>query len=195
MKTKLSAILIVLFAQSAFGNGSVVGNGAGLSENNFQYAYSIIPTLLNSCVRSNLCELTPKEQEIARKIVHIVRGNETNKNRILFRPNRTTVPWIGNRNKGTTFFETSPNEQHRIAKTGLSPRVPIYVNLDMLYNEHGMPRLDIAHIISILVHELSLRGETVRNPIWLAFIRRQPNYIADPRATVVFEPECINNRV
>ena len=51
MKMLTAFFLYLLFSQMAFaGGGVVVGNGAGIAENNFQYAYQSLDTILIVCI-------------------------------------------------------------------------------------------------------------------------------------------------
>ncbi len=124
--------------------GSVVGNGAGVVENNFQYAYSMLPSLISTCIVNTSCVLTSSERVLLEKIRVVTETNSSNAERLVFRDEGIDG----------TFFDTGLSEKHRIAKTGLTPEDPIYVNTEMLYDSDGKARLDYPLIISILVHEV-----------------------------------------
>ena len=124
--------------------GSVVGNGAGVVENNFQYAYSMLPSLISTCAVNSVCALTNSEKILLEKIRIIAEANASNADRLIFQ----------DEGEDRTFFETGLSEKHRIAKTGLTAKDPIYVNTEMLYDGDGKTRLDYPLIISILVHEI-----------------------------------------
>ncbi|CAN5590549.1 hypothetical protein BH10BDE1_BH10BDE1_34820 [soil metagenome] len=128
----------------ALAGGSVVGNGAGLVENNFQYSYSMIPALISACFASTQCPLTESEKTLLSSIREIAVDNASNPDRLSF--------MTGGDQRG--FFDTGISEKHRIAKTGLNRDEVIFVNSDLLYDEAGKPRLDYPSIISILVHEI-----------------------------------------
>lgn len=129
---------------SSAGGASVIGNGAGIVENNIQYAYSSLPDLVSECLRTNRCEISPTEAKTFSRILTVLSANASNAERILFVSEKE--------NPG--FFDTGVNEKHRIAKTGLTPNDPIYINSDLLYNEKGQPNLDLPTIASILLHEV-----------------------------------------
>lgn len=154
MKTnKLTKIffLIFLFQGIAFAGGSVIGNGAGIVENSFQFAYQNLHATFSECITQAKCELTEAETELVRKMRKVIDINRSNENRILFVTEKD-LPG---------FFNTGDNESHRIAKTGLDATSPIYVNLDLVYSPGGTPAFDYATITSILVHELGHQtGET-----------------------------------
>ncbi len=128
----------------ALASGNIIGNGAGLVENQFQFAYSTLNSVATQCSESHRCELTSDETKILQKIHAITIKNHSNPERLLFLSE--------NRNPG--FFQTGDNENHRIAKTTLDPHSAIYVNLDLIYSSDGKPVLDYPTIVSILTHEV-----------------------------------------
>lgn len=126
------------------GDGVIVGNGAGFVEQNFQYAYSSLDRAIQQCLHNpRLCRLDGEDAPLLENILEIARQNASNPERLLFVSERDHP----------NFFATGPNESHRIAKTGLTPSAPIYVNTDSLY-ENGKPALNLAAIMAILVHEI-----------------------------------------
>jgi hypothetical protein len=135
---------ILVSSHLAFAGGSVVGNGAGLVENNFQYSYSMIPALITACLASAQCPLTTAEQSLLKSIREIATENASNRDRLIFVSDADEQG----------FFDTGVSEKHRIAKTGLTRSDVIYVNTDLLYDGKGKPRLDYPSIISILIHEI-----------------------------------------
>lgn len=144
MRKTLILISSFVSAIAIAGGGSVVGNGAGLVENNFQYAYSTLSSMINNCFALENCSLTPSEEAMLIKIQNVIYYNSANADRLKFVSEKDQPG----------FFTTGPNEEHRIAKTGLTPDSPIYVNVDLLYDENGKPTLEYPRIISILTHEL-----------------------------------------
>ncbi len=124
--------------------GSVVGNGAGVVENNFQYAYSMLPSLISTCLANAACSVTNPERILLEKIRVVAELNASNAERLVFT----------DEGENRDFFETGLSEKHRIAKTGLTPQDPIFVNTEMLYDDEGKTRLDYPLIISILIHEI-----------------------------------------
>ncbi len=126
------------------GGASVIGNGAGIVENNIQFGYSSLPDLVSECLRTSRCEISPSEAKSLSKMLTVLSINASNAERIVYVSEKE--------NPG--FFDTGVNEKHRIAKTGLTPSDPIYINTDLLYNEKGQPNLDLPTIVSILLHEV-----------------------------------------
>ncbi len=128
----------------ARGGGSVVGNGAGLVENNFQYAYSTLGTLVRNCLQAQDCGMTEKESRILQSMQMVLSVNSSRSDRLVFVSEKE--------NPG--FFETGPGQRHRVAKTGLTAQTQIFINVDALYADNGKPLLDLPTIISILAHEV-----------------------------------------
>ena len=125
--------------------GGIVGNGAGLAEQNVQFAYLSLAKIITNCkMTSKLCALTDEELHILFKIERVINKNSSNPNRIIFSSERLHPG----------FFTTSSLENNRIAKTGLSPEYPIYFNVDELYNLNGSLTLDFSGISAILIHEI-----------------------------------------
>jgi len=145
MTPKISFLFVTLFSITGLcEGGSVVGNGAGLVEHNFQYAYTTLASTVRSCYENKDCGMSDTENIILKNILSVVSVNASKTDRILF---------VSEKEK-PGFFETGPNERHRIAKTGNSAETPIYVNVDALYDQSGKPLLDYPTIVSILAHEL-----------------------------------------
>lgn len=141
--------LIFMIQSIVLAGGSVIGNGAGIVENNFQFAYQNLHSTFSECITKATCELTEAETTIVRNMRKVIEINRSNENRFVF--------ISGN----PDFFKTGEGENHRVAKTGLEPETPIYVNLDLLYTIDGKPAFDLLAITSILVHELGHQtGET-----------------------------------
>lgn len=143
--------LIFLTQTAVLAGGSVIGNGAGLVENTFQFAYQNLHGIFSECITQAKCELTEAETLLVKNMRKVIEINRSNENRILFVSEKDQPG----------FFKTADNEVHRIAKTGLDAAIPIYVNLDLLYLPDGKPAFDYVTIASILVHELGHQtGET-----------------------------------
>jgi hypothetical protein len=143
-------ISCINLAQARSG-GSVVGNGAGIAEQNFEYAYLSIEKLSEECMQNNACDLSEKEKILLQKISKITEKNNLKPNTILF----------VSESKHPDFFTTGPAEKNRIAKTMLDASSPIYVNRELLYDTDGSPTLNFPAIVAIVTHELGHQtGET-----------------------------------
>lgn len=149
--TKILLLIITTFITQSYayewrasGGGTVVGNGAGLVESNFQFAYLSLKKILPHCYQKNTCDLVQEEKEIIIKMNEIVVENANKKDRLVFLSEKA--------NPG--FFTTGVDEKYRIAKTFLNSQAPIYINTDLLYKDNGTPALSFQDILRILIHEL-----------------------------------------
>lgn len=138
-----------LFASNS--GGTVVGNGAGIVESNFQLAYTALSNLISLCIENPYCGINSDDNAIFRKIQVIAIENQKKADRLIFLSER----------EHPGFFNTGSSEHHRIAKTSLESPGPIYINTDMLYDSFGRAVLDFRGAIRILVHEL---GHQAGNP-------------------------------
>lgn len=125
--------------------GIIVGNGAGLVEQNIQFVYMSLPKIISGCFDSpNQCSLSSDENSQLLQIEAVIHQNLSLYDRIQFVSEK--------QNPG--FFTTSSTENNRIAKTGLTPQDPIYFNVDELYDFEGKPAIDFAGLAAILIHEI-----------------------------------------
>lgn len=148
MKKKICLILLMLFSALELkandkSGGVVVGNGAGIVENNFQMVYLSLESILDNCLNMKNCPIQDDEKLNLIKIKIITKKNTEMNNRLVFVSEKS--------NPG--FFTTGEAEINRIAKTALTPDSPIYINSDLLY-EAGKPVLTVKSITALLVHEL-----------------------------------------
>lgn len=128
----------------AGGGGGLVGNGAGFVEFQFHQANHVIDRVLRSCFPGNPCQLDQDLLVIAERILGLLRSSDADKIRVLF--------LSGHQAPG--FFNTGPNEPHRIARTALEAGSPIFVNLDHLYTSEGLAKLTFAQVAGLVTHEL-----------------------------------------
>lgn len=144
MKTliKILCLLSLSFISIA---GDGVGNGGGISENNFIFAYNTIGEYIEHSLKMNVSAFSKKEETILRKIHNALPEQYQLKKPIVFMSG-TKYPHI--------FIY--PFGEVRIAVTGSKVPSPIYINTDLLYqNINGeIKYISISQAISILVHEL-----------------------------------------
>lgn len=147
---EITAVLTIFCTRALA--GGVVGNGAGLVEQNIQFVYLSLPKIISNCVaESNRCPLTSDEVSLVLKVKDVIRQNSMVVGRIQFASEKQTPG----------FFTTSSTENNRIAKTGLDSSAPIFINVDELYNSNEKPAIDFSGIAAILVHEIGHQtGET-----------------------------------
>ena len=123
---------------------SLVGNGAGIIENSFTYYYSQLKSLIQDFLDQHNHPTNSLNTDLLVKIQNVLEKN--------FDPSLNLVFISGKLNAG--FFQTAGNEPHRIAKTFLDVKSPIFVNTDLLYKINGETAIDDGAIVSILIHEL-----------------------------------------
>ncbi len=148
-------VLILIAVSALYPNpcqaGGYAGNGGGLVEQNFNFAYSSLPRLVESSLVTIPMQFSNDEKITLRQIALIASQNVSNAKRMVFLSGQ----------KHPDIFNTSPDELHRLAVTTLIPGDIIYVNGDLLYSEQGQPTLSLGEIISILTHEVGHQtGET-----------------------------------
>ena len=138
----LSAVLCI--SCTSWAGGSVIGNGAGIVENNFQFAYLSLTTTVAECLQQQKCEMSPAELKALTSMKEVLDLNRSNEKRLQFVSEKDHPD----------FFNTGEGQVHRIAKTGLTPVDPIFINLDLLYSAEGRPAFDLSTAVSILAHEV-----------------------------------------
>lgn len=148
MSIKILMILIASLAhagEKTGSGGSLVGNGAGLVEQNVFFAYQSLGKAVEDCLfLEALCGPDAAEKRMLRLVQKLQGAYPASAERIQF--------LSGAAHPG--FFDTAPGESHRVARTELTPGATIYFNTDILYAPNGQPALDLAAIYAILVHEL-----------------------------------------
>ncbi len=123
--------------------GDIIGNGGGLVEQEFRYAYRRLSKIISSCSASALCPFAGRELEVLKKIGVVSHKYIAKKDRLIF---LSSVDYPG-------FFEDTEDAQVRVAKTAFIEGAPIFINLDMIYAGNGAA-FDFPTMISILVHEI-----------------------------------------
>ncbi|MFT6070025.1 MAG: hypothetical protein ACJAT2_002462 [Bacteriovoracaceae bacterium] len=129
--------------QRRLSGGDIIGNGGGIAEQDFRFAYRKIPSIVDSCLESPFCPIPNKEIELLKNIKKIAVSSAPNKDRLIF---LSESDYPG-------FFKDSNDSKIRIAKTANIKGAPVFVNLDMLYGGKNA-LLDFPAIVSVLVHEI-----------------------------------------
>ena len=137
-------LVCVLFFSISTLAGGYVGNGGGLAEQNFNYAYTAIPRSIDGVLFTRPDSFNSLETELLLAIKDIVLKNSSRADRLVFISGKDYP----------AFFKTGPTEHHRIAVTGDSPEASIYVNTDLLYDFDGQQTTDLGTKFAILIHEL-----------------------------------------
>lgn len=120
----------------------IVGNGTGIVEQNFKYAYRNLDRTISQCLSTPACTSDQAERELLIRMRQIVLDHRSDSNRLIFLKNSDFE----------NFFHTELDPSERIAKTGFSSSLPIFINLS-LAESLGMAN-DLSLIIGILAHEL-----------------------------------------
>ncbi len=142
--SSLVSLLVLLLSFATFAGGGYVGNGGGLVEQNFNYAYTALPKLIDTTLTHKRETLDSAAIGLLNRIKSVARQNSSRPDRLVFLSEKE-FPGL---------FKTGENEHHRLAVTGNSTTDSIYINLDLLYTQDGQPAVDLGLSIAILVHEI-----------------------------------------
>lgn len=123
--------------------GDIIGNGGGLVEQEFRFAYRRLPRVIRSCVDSFTCPFAGDELNTLMKIGEIASKYIDKKDRLIF---LAESDYPG-------FFRDSEDSQIRIAKSAFIEGAPIFINLDLVYQKERVA-IEYSSMMSILVHEL-----------------------------------------
>ena len=134
-------------AQSGVGAwGSLIGNGAGIAEQNVLYSYMSLPEALHGCLQlPQTCGLENSDVRFLRRIESIATAHPITA--------RDRVQFVSEKNR-PGFFETGLGQAHRLAKTFSYPGAMTYWNVDQIYDSDGRAALDLPTITAIWIHEL-----------------------------------------
>jgi hypothetical protein len=185
------------FISGVVSAGVLVGNGAGLVEQNAIYAYHQVHPALQTCLDlPSICELDEEQRELVTRIQGVVHR---------FPASASLLQFVSESER-PGFFSTGPKEHHRVAKTGNTPGDVIYFNLDMLYRADGEPALDLPGLIGLLVHELGhqagesdhqkldLVGSRVRRTLSMDMLRLDYRVFGQPMQITVLNHSSLFSR-
>jgi hypothetical protein len=123
----------------------IIGNGAGLAEQNITYLFRHLDRYL--ILGLNQGEfLDSQQKEIVRKMLKLVLKNRFNDKALIFL----------NSNIFEDFFHDVLDPEERIAKTGFSSEFPIFFNINQVYRT-GLAN-EVSSLLGILIHELGHQG-------------------------------------
>ena len=139
-------LLFMIFGQYTYAGSDMIGNGGGLAESNFIYAYNKLPSIIKDCLNSSLCSANQgKNRSLLKQMYKQLSSQEINSADIVFISEK--------QNPGFFIIDG----QEKIAKTYSFLASPIYINLDQIYttNAEGIPTpsLSIPGMLRLLVHE------------------------------------------
>ncbi|MFG1503572.1 hypothetical protein [Halobacteriovorax sp. ZH5_bin.2] len=125
----------------ALGSGDIVGNGSGVIEQNFIFAYHNLQSAIFNCLGDKYdCQIDALEESILREINQLFITKAYMKRPLIF----VSKEFAGD------FFHNEVDITSRIAKTGFSHRGHIFINLE----DSKFIANDIPAMIGILIHEL-----------------------------------------
>lgn len=159
--------------------GDVVGNGGGLLEGQTYFYYQALQRFIASSFEQTIISFSESEKELLLKILNNV-SKDTNEKKIIFIDG------------DTGFFNDEFDSEVRAAKTGFSPKFPIYINRTFLY-ENLLD--DQSALITLLVHELGhqagVRSHTLLESLGakiklLTTVNRDINSIELDEGTLLF---------
>lgn len=125
--------------------GDLVNNGGGLAEKNILFVFAKMDSYLLSCLSSPSCQLDERQKTVLRNILEGLPTERLNPHLIQF---YSEANYPG-------FFVI--DSEVKVAKTGSTPKSPIYINTDMIYTlDHSGYKVPIGtpEILAILIHEL-----------------------------------------
>lgn len=123
---KIVILLLTLLSTFAVQAGDSVNNGGGLSEQNFWFAYSIVPQIYQSCIDSSDCRLGKPEKVLIEKVLLSFTKERATKDQLQFLENQSktffskdgvifvaiTEPFVGSAiwiNRDLIYFKSSDN--------------------------------------------------------------------------------------
>lgn len=142
-KYKKYFFVIVLFFFNSWG-GDRVGNGAGIAEANFLYAYYNIKSFINHALELPSVEFNQAELELATKIKESLKLEYKTRKPIIFLDGR----------KYPHIFTDHFNGKPRIAVTHLKIGSPIFINTHLINGKDGKTPTRLSFAVSIIAHEL-----------------------------------------
>lgn len=127
----------------AFNSGDIVGNGGGLIEQNFQFAYNSVLSAIDHCMIKLNCQMSPKEKILLMDIksTYFLKFSETHHFIFL------------KENEAQSLFSKAVDPSERIAKTGFSHEFPIFINLTQIEQNPTLIN-DLGAQLAIILHEL-----------------------------------------
>lgn len=126
-----------------FNTGDIVGNGGGAVEQNFNFAFNSIPTVVNQCLSSMECLLSNDEKLILLEIRSTFFSKLDQRTRFIFI----------NEDESRGIFKDQFDKTERIAKTGFSNMFPIFINLGLIEKSKYF-KYDPSAALSLIIHEL-----------------------------------------
>jgi|GEM_PF-6255978 len=127
--------------------GDWVGNGAGLGENSFRFAYGNLDRYISLCFESSVCQLSKTQKAILQKISDALPLERRNTQQLGFTDDQSYF----NSGKGGNTF-------HRVAVTQAFVGAKIWVNNRLLLAQEQtgeeLRAISVPQAVGILIHEM-----------------------------------------
>lgn len=146
-----------------------VGQGAGISENNIQFAYRYVDKYIQLCLAIKDCTEDGTQTDVLRKILASLNDE------------RKTVPQIGFKRTADGIFFV--DGKLRAGLTWNYVGAPIYFNLDLIYttdNQGRVSGITLQTALALLVHELG-HHQGVLDHDWLDRLGQRVSRMLDGR--------------
>jgi hypothetical protein len=128
---------------NAYSSGDIVGNGGGIIEQNFHFAFNSVLPAIDHCVIKLNCDLSNEEKIVLLDIKSTYFSKLDEDFHFVFLREEDA--------KG--LFNETLDPAERIAKTGFSSDFPIFINLDSVEKSEGLAQ-NLGALIAIVIHEL-----------------------------------------
>jgi len=135
---------LVFISQARAASGDEVRNGGGLAEKNFFIAYENLEKYAAICAELAACGLDPLQKKTLADIVAAMPAERKFPTQLIF---------VSEKEHPGTFII---DNQMKVAKTGLSIGIPIYINTDLIYSKNRFGEaeaMDIPTALATLIHE------------------------------------------
>lgn len=147
LKWVVAMVMVTALSSSCWARrgGDDVGNGGGLAEQNFTVALENLEKYAQLCLDLEACQLNEAQRVVLRSIIDTAAVARAQENPLIF---------VSEKQEPGTFLIGG---EMKVAKTGLKPGTPIYINTDMIYSKNifGLVEpLSISQAVAVLVHEL-----------------------------------------
>lgn len=129
-------------AVEAFSGADIVGNGGGAVEQAAFYIYRSLDRYISHCLNSQECAQSKDKKDILKKIRNVILENRDQKNHVIFLSNDLFQ----------TYMQDGSDPEDRVAKTGFSSELPIFINVEEAY---AYSKDDLyPSMVALFVHEV-----------------------------------------
>lgn len=126
-----------------YNTGDIVGNGGGIVEQNFAFAFNSVPNAIGHCLAKMNCNLSVDEKLVLLDIRATFYSKLERDFQFVFVTEEDS--------DGLFNDQLDPSE--RLAKTGFSKDFPIFINLSLI-EESDSYKVDPSAALGLIIHEL-----------------------------------------